>query len=260
MLVSRAATYDDLPSATETITTSFHHDPLWAWAFSDPNRRAAQYRVWWGLLLRGGLRYDWVRVTDLCGSVALWIPPGGTELAEEDEPRVAPMLADLLGDRAPAVLELLDRFEGARTLTTCRTTTSASSARTTIIAGRGRGWRCSARTSRGSTRRARPPTSSRRTRRTWPGTKAWGSSASGSSPRPRAGPPSRRCGAILADGPAQIIASSWSAGSITSGTRSQKVLPCPFTLSTPSSPCMLSTRPRAMCSPNPTPPYARVAD
>jgi GNAT superfamily N-acetyltransferase len=110
---SRAATHDDLAAAVETITTSFHHDPLWAWAFPDPERRAGQYRVWWGLLLEGGIRYDWVRVTERCESVAVWIPPGGTELAPEDEPRVAPLLTSLLDDHAPAVVELVERFEAA---------------------------------------------------------------------------------------------------------------------------------------------------
>jgi GNAT superfamily N-acetyltransferase len=113
MLTSRAARGADLDAATETITTSFHADPLWSWAFPDPDLRPGQYRAFWRLLIGGALRYDWVRVTDRCESVALWIPPGGTELPEEDERKVEPLLIELLGDRAPAVMQLLAQFEAS---------------------------------------------------------------------------------------------------------------------------------------------------
>jgi GNAT superfamily N-acetyltransferase len=114
VITSRAATTADLDAATETITTSFHLDPIWSWAFPDPDRRPEQYRVFWRLLIGGVLRYDWVRVTDGCESVAVWIPPGGTELPEGDEEKVEPLLTDLLGEHAPAVMELLARFEEAQ--------------------------------------------------------------------------------------------------------------------------------------------------
>jgi GNAT superfamily N-acetyltransferase len=114
MPASRSATVEDLPAAIEAITTSFHHDPLWGWAFPDPARRPDQYRVWWGLLLRSALRHGWVRVTDRCEAVALWLPPGAAELTDEEARTVEPMLTELLGDHAPAVLELVSRFEAAR--------------------------------------------------------------------------------------------------------------------------------------------------
>lgn len=113
MITSRAATPADLDAATETITTSFHLDPLWSWAFPDPELRPEQYRAFWRLLIGGALRYDWVRVTDACEAVALWIPPDGSELPEEDEVKVGPLLTELLGERASAVMELLARFEEA---------------------------------------------------------------------------------------------------------------------------------------------------
>jgi GNAT superfamily N-acetyltransferase len=44
---------------------------------------------------------------------SVWIPPGGTELSEDDEERVEPPLRDLVGPRAGEVLELLERFDAA---------------------------------------------------------------------------------------------------------------------------------------------------
>jgi GNAT superfamily N-acetyltransferase len=52
-------------------------------------------------------------MTDGCAAAAVWIPPGGTEIAEADEARVEPLLEELVGARAAEILELLERFEAA---------------------------------------------------------------------------------------------------------------------------------------------------
>ena len=46
-------------------------------------------------------------------AVAVWIPPDGSEIAEEDEGRVRPLLESLVGSRCDEVLELLARFDAA---------------------------------------------------------------------------------------------------------------------------------------------------
>ena len=69
--------------------------------------------MFWRFLIAGALRYPWVRMTDGCEAASVWIPPGGTEIAEEDEARVAPLLVELVGGRAGEVLELLDRYQTA---------------------------------------------------------------------------------------------------------------------------------------------------
>jgi GNAT superfamily N-acetyltransferase len=109
----RAATSDDLDVVTEIISLAFHDDPTWSWAFPDPNRRQAQYAVFWRVLVTGALRYPWVRMTDGGEAVALWIPPGGTEVAPEDDALFEPMLQGLVGPRAGDVLELLARFDAS---------------------------------------------------------------------------------------------------------------------------------------------------
>lgn len=110
----RVASSDaDLDAVTETISLAFHEDPTWSWAFPDEGRRQAQYAVFWRLLVAGAMRYPWVLLTEGCEAAAVWIPPGGTELSEEDEERVDPLLRDLLGTRAGEVLELIERFDAA---------------------------------------------------------------------------------------------------------------------------------------------------
>ena len=110
-VASRLATRADLPAVTETISLAFHDDPTWSWAFRDPLRRQEQYAVFWRFIIAGALRYPWVLMTEGCEAASVWIPPGGTEVAPEDEARVAPLLEELVGERAGEVMELLDRFE-----------------------------------------------------------------------------------------------------------------------------------------------------
>lgn len=112
-VVSRSATWADLTPVTETISLAFHHDPTWSWAFPDPARRQAQYAVFWRLMVAGALRYPWVLTTEGCEAASVWLPPGGTELSEDDEAQLKDILVGLVGDRAGDVLELLERFEAA---------------------------------------------------------------------------------------------------------------------------------------------------
>ena len=109
----RSATWRDLPKVSETIALAFHDDPTWSWAFPDPVLRQAQYAAFWRFMVAGALRYPWVLVTDGCAAASVWIPPGGTEIAEEDEARMEELLKDLVGARAGEVMELLGRFDAA---------------------------------------------------------------------------------------------------------------------------------------------------
>ena len=105
----RTATAADLEGLTATLTGAFEHDPLWSWAFPDP----ADLEVWWRFYIVSALRYPTVRVSGDYAAVAVWIPPGGTELTEEGESQAEPLLEELAGPRAGEIMELLERFEEA---------------------------------------------------------------------------------------------------------------------------------------------------
>jgi GNAT superfamily N-acetyltransferase len=111
-LQSRVATRADLDALAETMALAFYADPVWGWAFPDPDRRLEQHRAVWGLSIASALDYGWVRVAD-AGAVAVWIPPGLPELKPEDERRLGPLLAELLGDGAARVLDTFARFDRA---------------------------------------------------------------------------------------------------------------------------------------------------
>jgi GNAT superfamily N-acetyltransferase len=46
-------------------------------------------------------------------AVSSWIPPGESELTAAEEAQVEPMLTELVGSRAPQVMELLQRFDSS---------------------------------------------------------------------------------------------------------------------------------------------------
>jgi GNAT superfamily N-acetyltransferase len=106
----RVATDADLDRVTATLTAAFKTDPLWGqWAFPDPRDLA----VWWRFYIASALRYPCVWVRGDYAAAALWIPPHGTELTEEEEERLEPLLGQLIGPRAPEVMTLVERFEAA---------------------------------------------------------------------------------------------------------------------------------------------------
>jgi GNAT superfamily N-acetyltransferase len=104
---TRRAERQDLEGLTHLLTEAFRADPLWRWAFPDDDGLEA----WWRFYIASALRYPWVWIAGDFAAASVWIPPGGEELTAEEERRTEPLLRELVGDRAPDVLELLDRFE-----------------------------------------------------------------------------------------------------------------------------------------------------
>lgn len=107
----RPAEPSDLAAITATITDAFHDDPVWGWAFPDPEERPAQYEVWWRFWIEGALPHGWVWTADESAATSVWLPPGAPEIAPEDEPRLGPLLTELLDARGEVLLAAHDRYE-----------------------------------------------------------------------------------------------------------------------------------------------------
>ncbi len=106
---TRVAGIADLEGVTTTMAAAFERDPLWTWAF--PN--AKHIAVLWRFFIGSALRYPCVWIAGDYAAASVWIPPGGSELTEEEEEQVVSLLAELIGPRAPEVMQLLDRFEAS---------------------------------------------------------------------------------------------------------------------------------------------------
>ena len=105
----RRAVASDLDGLTATLTAAFATDPLWSWAFPDPD----DLSVWWRYHIASALRYPWVWIGGDYAAASVWIPPDGIELTEEEEERVEPLIRDLVGPRCQDIIELLNRFEAS---------------------------------------------------------------------------------------------------------------------------------------------------
>jgi len=110
----RRGTAADADAITATITTAFHDDPVWSWAFPDEAARPEQFTRWFRLFVDAALRDGWVWVTENCEAIAMWMEPGVEELSADDIAKIWPLLSDLLGTaQAAVVVETLKRFDAA---------------------------------------------------------------------------------------------------------------------------------------------------
>ena len=111
MDVHRVGT-DELDAAADTIALAFHSDPVWQVALGGTGDAEAQLRRYWRFYVEGARRYDTAFASlDAC-TVSIWIPPGGTELSEEQEVEMRLLVEQMLTPRLVAALfELWDRFD-----------------------------------------------------------------------------------------------------------------------------------------------------
>jgi GNAT superfamily N-acetyltransferase len=109
---SRAASDSDIDAATETIRLAFCNDPVWSIALSRPDGRDDHLMPYWQRFIEGAMRYGTVFVADNADAVSVWLPPGGTELSDEQHADQRALAIKALGQqRAAALFELWDRFE-----------------------------------------------------------------------------------------------------------------------------------------------------
>jgi GNAT superfamily N-acetyltransferase len=109
----RLATEDDAPAIAATLSAAFDADPLWSWAFPDDLKRPAQYETFFGLFIESAIPNGWVWTLDHAAAVAVWTPPGKSELSDEAEAKLEPFLTDELGAHAKPVLQVFESFGSA---------------------------------------------------------------------------------------------------------------------------------------------------
>ncbi|WP_405841259.1 GNAT family N-acetyltransferase [Streptomyces sp. NBC_01518] len=114
MTSARVATSTDLDAIVATFTSAFFHDPVWGPAFPDERRRAGQAAVMWRVYAASALRYPWTLVTPDVEAAAVFIPPGGVELTEEEAAGLEGRLAAVTdAGTARAIMVVGERFEAA---------------------------------------------------------------------------------------------------------------------------------------------------
>jgi ribosomal protein S18 acetylase RimI-like enzyme len=107
----RVATAADANTIVTTLAAAFGTDPLWSWAFPDPDKRAEQLATWLGFFVESALPNGWVWISGAGEATSVWTPPGKTELSAEAKAKVEPFLAAELGAHAESVLQVMGQFE-----------------------------------------------------------------------------------------------------------------------------------------------------
>ena len=103
-------TVDEVDAAVDTIALAFTSDPVWRVALGGLG--GAELRRFWRLYVDGARRYDTAFAGVDAGTVSIWIPPGGTELSEEQEAELRLLVTQMLAPaQVTALFELWDRFE-----------------------------------------------------------------------------------------------------------------------------------------------------
>jgi GNAT superfamily N-acetyltransferase len=114
----RVATRDDIDAVTDTIRLAFADDPVWGPALALPDGSTDQLTAFWRIYAEGGLRFSTLYVVGEPGgvvqTVAVWTPPGESELSEEQDAEIEQLIRDTYpAERAAALFELYGRFEAA---------------------------------------------------------------------------------------------------------------------------------------------------
>lgn len=111
MEVHRVTT-DELDAAVDTIALAFHKDPVWHVALAGAGGAEVQLRRFWRFYVEGARRYDTAFASVGAGTVSIWIPPGGTELSEQQEADIRLLVEQTLPPaQVAALFELWERFD-----------------------------------------------------------------------------------------------------------------------------------------------------
>jgi GNAT superfamily N-acetyltransferase len=112
---SRPATPTDADLVAACLHLAFASDPVWGLALRRADGSTHHHHDYWRLFIDGALRYGTVFMTPGGGAVSVWLPPGGTELAEDQHDALGHVLSENLapGDQA-SMFELYERFAASR--------------------------------------------------------------------------------------------------------------------------------------------------
>jgi GNAT superfamily N-acetyltransferase len=112
---SRPAQPDEADLVAECLHLAFASDPVWGLALGRADGSTDHHHEYWRLFIDGAMRYGTVFMTAGGEAVSVWLPPGGTELADDQVEALGQVLAqNLAADHQAAMFELYERFAASR--------------------------------------------------------------------------------------------------------------------------------------------------
>jgi len=105
----------DAATLTRLLTDAFHADGVWGqWAFPDPGTRRANRETMFRQFVDGALRYPFTWLTEGETAASVWIPPGGTDVSDEQERKLETFLRCGQGVDVERVQQAFGLFDSAR--------------------------------------------------------------------------------------------------------------------------------------------------
>ena len=110
--MSRLARAADVDAVCETIALAFRTDPVWGPALAALDRRIDHLARYWRYFVENPQSQGGVWMLDGASAVAVWVPPGGEEMSEEQAERLGAFNLEVFGEAdAERLAELYERFE-----------------------------------------------------------------------------------------------------------------------------------------------------
>jgi GNAT superfamily N-acetyltransferase len=110
--MSRLAQAADVDAVCETLALAFRTDPVWGPALAASDGRIDHLARYWRCFVENPQSQGGVWMLDGTTAVAVWVPPGGEEMSEEQADRLAAFNLDVFGeDGAERLAQLYERFE-----------------------------------------------------------------------------------------------------------------------------------------------------
>ena len=108
----RTATSADIDAVTEIIADAFASDPVWGAALARADGSTAHHAAYWRLFVEGAVPQGLVFRSDDDAAVAVWIPPGGEEMSDDQVEQLRQVVRNNLEPGAQdAMFALWDRFD-----------------------------------------------------------------------------------------------------------------------------------------------------
>ena len=108
---ARRATAADADVVARIIALAFVNDPVWGRVLARGDGRTDHLAGYWRQFVDGAVRHSWTWIAGDGAAASVWIPPGKTELAPDQEARVAAIIHENLPEREAEYPELVTRFE-----------------------------------------------------------------------------------------------------------------------------------------------------
>ena len=107
------------PAEADLVATCLHlafaSDPVWGLALRRADGASDHHHEYWRLFIDGALRYGTVFMSPGGEAVSVWLPPGGSELADDQHDALGHVLSEnLTPDNQTAMFELYERFAASR--------------------------------------------------------------------------------------------------------------------------------------------------